>query len=113
MSYAKSETPEARGGEGCSDQHPDHPYSQERVRGDGHFPGSVTIRNAGTTGEGGSIAGGILTRLIQDTQDRLNEARECIAWYEREEQKQIQRLADLEALQALADGNESESEQTE
>lgn len=96
--HAQGKAQDPRGSEIIGDQCPDIGNSEERPRNDGPSPRSIGFGNVGTVGARASIAGGILTRLIQDTADRLNDARECIAWYQREEQKQLERLAEYEAL---------------
>lgn len=42
------------------------------------------------------VAGGILARMIEDKRDRIREVDECLEWYQREKQKRLLELADLE-----------------
>lgn len=60
----------------------------------------IGIRIHGTTGErsAGGVVGGILTRMIAEKQERVREARECVEWYQREEIKRLEELAELEKL---------------
>lgn len=46
-----------------------------------------------------ATVGGIVGQLISDSEARLSEAEECITWYQREADKQRERLASLRALQ--------------
>lgn len=72
----------------------------------------ISQRAIGTNSQGtdhfGAITGGILGQLIADTEDRINEAAECLAWYQRELDKNQQRLANLRHLEELAKQQEAE-----
>lgn len=55
------------------------------------------------------LLGGIIAQLIEETEDQLGDARECIAKYERTVQKLSRRLENLKRLQELqqeADSNQ-------
>lgn len=106
MENAQSETPGTWRGEGRGDQRSDYSDSQERVGSDGGQPGGVSVGDVRAAWQGASLAGGILARLIEDAELRLDEARECIEWYQREESKQLARLKDLEGLKALEEHRE-------
>ena len=86
--------------------------SQGRIGGDSPVHRCVSVRASGTAGEKGtsanSIAGGILSQLIEMLNDRLAETRDCIQWYEKEEQKINRQLANLEALQHQYQESETE-----
>lgn len=43
--------------------------------------------------------GKILTQLISDAEDRLEEAEACLEWYENVKQRELKRLANLRKLQ--------------
>lgn len=62
---------------------------------------------AGTSGEGTSqrpsLLGGILAQLIDDAEDRLGKAQECIGWYQREVEELQARLEKLKRLRQLED----------
>jgi hypothetical protein len=60
-------------------------------------------RTVGAFGAGEALVGGILAQLIQDAEDRLGEAEECITWYQREKQKQVRRLATYRDLVKLSE----------
>jgi hypothetical protein len=60
-------------------------------------------RTVGAFGPGETLVGGILAQLIQDAEDRLGEAEECIAWYQREKQKQVRRLETYRDLVKLSE----------
>jgi hypothetical protein len=111
MSHAESETQRTWGGEGLSNQRPNHPNRQEGSRSDGERGRDITLGIFGAAGPGAYIAGGILARLISDAHDRLEEVRECIEWYQQEERRQLERIADFEALQASADSEPIQSEE--
>lgn len=49
----------------------------------------------------GLLLGGILSQLVLDAEQRLGEVRECIEWYQREEEKQLARLNELRKLAQL------------
>lgn len=57
----------------------------------------------------GGIAGGILSQLIQQAEDQLREAEECISWYERAKEKAQRQVENLRQLQQLAE-QETEAE---
>ena len=60
-----------------------------------------------------SITGGILSQLIEMLNDRLAETKDCIQWYEREEEKIHRQLANLTVLQAQHQEQELHEEQDE
>jgi hypothetical protein len=83
-----------------------------RKEGAGVYSGSsgdFSIRTFGAPGSGSHpnylalLTGGIISQLIADAEDRLGKTRECIEWYEREEDEDLARLENLKKLQKLAE----------
>lgn len=106
MDDAQSKTPSARRVERFSYQRSHLADCQARTGADGGTDGGIPIGNARPLGARDDLVGGILARLIMDAEEQLDEARECIDWYTREEQKQIKRLSDLRALAESSDSQD-------
>jgi hypothetical protein len=66
------------------------------------------LSTGGQTGIGRNIPqiacllGGIIEQLLESEEERLNEVKECIDWYNREEEKVSRRIKKLKQLQNLA-----------
>lgn len=45
-----------------------------------------------------AVVGKILSRLVDRAEQRLNEAEECLVWYERQKQQASEELADLRLM---------------
>lgn len=57
-----------------------------------------------------SLTGGIIAQLIRDAEIQLGKTRDCIRWYEDEEQEQLERLKNLQRLHELAELEQQEGE---
>ena len=57
-----------------------------------------------------SIAGKIVTQLIKEAEDQLDNARACIKWYEDEEQKALAKIAELRQLEQTVQAEAEESD---
>lgn len=86
---------------------PPNTDSEGQALGEGSGSGCQHVRvnrEGGSEGfPGGLLFGGILTQLIEQAEDQLREAQECISWYERAEEKARKQLENLKQLQQLAD----------
>ncbi|MFH7243563.1 MAG: hypothetical protein ACHWZW_12005 [Spirulina sp.] len=84
-----------------------HTISQGRPGDSGGEPEYLCGRVAREVGAWGggpnSLFGGIVAQLISQVEDQLSEARECIALYQRAEEKYEKQLENLRQLQQLAD----------
>ena len=72
----------------------------------------VSFGAAGTDSEGTVIGfallGGIIGQLIEQCEERLSEAKECVNWYTREVERVEKRLTELKELEELAQQAEKE-----
>jgi hypothetical protein len=75
-----------------------HPYSQTGTTAPSENVRTLGRRVSRAVGSGtiGWFAGKIYSRLVREAEERLAEARSCIAWYQAEEQKQLQKLEELQ-----------------
>jgi len=113
-SHAKSKTQEER----RKNRPTGNPSQSDSERGVGS-----TSSGAGDIGsgddraawaEGGRshlITGGILSQLIQETEDQLAEDKECVDWYQRQIEKHERKLTNLRQLQKIQQQAESLSSQ--
>lgn len=106
------ETREVRGAENPADSSPTDSHGKGEVTGSSKIAGSVSVRTTRADRQGtdyfGTLAGGIIGQLIQQCEERLSEANECIDWYTREVDKIEKRLADLRQLENLANQDQQE-----
>ncbi|NET90464.1 MAG: hypothetical protein F6K45_20595 [Kamptonema sp. SIO1D9] len=84
---------------------PEHqPTGMGEASGESETVRDDKIRHCGETGEqhppriAKTLSGGIILQLIRQTRDQLEEAKECITWYEDQKQKLEKYLGDLEEL---------------
>lgn len=103
---AENEASRTRRAEISGDQHPSDSDREKRDREDGENAGDIHRGIHRTAWAWGALAGGILAQLIKDAETRLSEARECVEWYQQEEQKQLQRLEELRALESVGEQTE-------
>lgn len=91
------------GSEKRSAEHSHYSDCQGWIETHGSESGDISSRTSGEVRKGRTLAGGILARLIKDAEERLNEARACIQWYQDEEKKQLVRLDELKQLQDISE----------
>jgi hypothetical protein len=80
--------------------------SEGGVGGVGGESGDIGFRATGAIGTQAvlvvqvtkAITGKILSRLVDRAEQRLNEAEECLVWYERQKQQATEELADLRSM---------------
>lgn len=105
-SYAEESSQRTGGAEGCTAQPAGHSYGQEGHTGAGRLDGNFCLGSGGQDWLGrladSSVVGGIVGQLIKDTRDRLAEVDECVAWYQRERERVVTRLEELEKLAEAA-----------
>jgi hypothetical protein len=80
-----------------SDRSEDHENSSLGAASPGGQLRSLNQRVVRAFGQG-SIIGGIIARMISDKQERIREVDDCLEWYQREREKRLIELAELEAL---------------
>lgn len=84
---------------------PDLPAGDRRHRSDSGEPGLEPERFSRRVGQRilcrQPVIGGILSRLIAQTQEKLRNAEECLVWYQRERDRAAAELVELEQLLAL------------
>lgn len=100
---AESQTWGARRPEERTSESQNFPASEARVRGDSSGVEDIGFGAAREGGEeegssGSTIGGKIVAQLIQEAEDQLGTARECIDWYQREEEKILLKLDRLRRL---------------
>ncbi|QYO62585.1 hypothetical protein [Leptolyngbya sp. 7M] len=101
---AKSQARGTRGSEERVAESENIAPSQEWTGGNSSGISSVRLGAARAGGEkknfvGASLGGKIIAQLIREAEDQLGTARECIDWYQREEQKALTKLEQLRQLQ--------------
>lgn len=74
--------------------------SDSRVDGDNAVGTGREVRTWGTGIFPDPISGGILSRLIQQAEEKLDNANACIDWYAREKERAEVALDELRQLQA-------------
>jgi chromosome segregation ATPase len=122
---AQVKTQRTRGTKDRASRIPSDSDGEAGLTGSSQQHGNINRRDGGATGKGAdlfiAITGGILSQLIEQMQDQLgsveyqvNNAQECIEWYEREKEAYEKRAASLrQKLNNLRDLQEQLQEQLE
>ena len=117
VSDEKSQTPSARGDQensGVSDD----THSVGGISTVSPRDGNVNVGTCRTDwpwkdSSLGILLGGILEQLLESHRQRLNETRECVEWYLREEKKTLDQIQKLEQLQEMASSWNAQDDEPE
>lgn len=114
-SNAESEARTARTAEVGEFVCSDHTRSEGITGSTSSAEKDIAFRADRTDSEGASflsssIAGKIVSQLIKEAEDQLDNARACIKWYEDEEQKALQKIEELRQLEQSVQTETDESD---
>ncbi|MGF1494890.1 MAG: hypothetical protein ACFBSC_21085 [Microcoleaceae cyanobacterium] len=106
-----------RGGQDGETQLPIYPDRVERAGDSGRKPGDFGQRTTGSNRSAqnpfATVSRQLLRKFITQTEKRLNEAKECVDWYERQVNDCTQELEELRQLEQELLADEETDEELE
>lgn len=112
MASHERETPEVRGDEIRTPVREDDANREGSTARSSEQASGVSVGTTGADSTGSTVGfallGGIIGQLIEQCEERLSEARECVDWYTREVDRVERRLNELKELEALAQQQQQE-----
>jgi hypothetical protein len=101
----QSQAQKARGGENGSQNLPTHSHRAKGVDGKSrdaqHFFERATGADRAGSDPFGLVSQQVVKRLIWQASDRLQEAKDCVDWYEKQVSKLSKEIEELEQLEQL------------